>query len=66
MAISLKLTALRKALMALLALNTVQIIVGIAQSRMGLPELLVGIHMLLACLVSAAVTLVLLNLRKPL
>jgi cytochrome c oxidase assembly protein subunit 15 len=64
-AISAKLTALRKALIALLALNTVQIIVGIAQSRMGLPELLVGIHMLLACLVSAAVTLVLLNLRKP-
>lgn len=64
-AVSLKLTALRKALVALLALNTVQIIVGIAQSRMGLPELLVGIHMLLACLVSAAVTLVLLNLRKP-
>jgi cytochrome c oxidase assembly protein subunit 15 len=64
-AVSLKLTALRKALIALLALNTVQIIVGIAQSRMGLPELLVGIHMLLACLVSAAVTLVLLNLRKP-
>lgn len=65
-AVSLKLTALRKALIALLALNTVQIIVGIAQSRMGLPELLVGIHMLLACLVSAAVTLVLLNLRKKL
>lgn len=64
-AVSLRLTALRKALVALLALNTVQIIVGIAQSRMGLPELLVGIHMLLACLVSAAVTLVLLNLRKP-
>lgn len=64
-AVSLKLTALRKALVALLALNTVQIIVGIAQSRMGLPELLVGIHMLLACLVSAAVTLVLLNLSKP-
>ena len=57
--------ALAKAVIALLALNIMQIVVGIAQSRMGLPEILVGIHMLLACLVSAAVTLVLLNLRKP-
>jgi len=57
--------AVRKAVLALLALNAAQIAVGIAQSRLGLPELLVGTHMFLACLVSAAVTLVLLNLRKP-
>lgn len=56
---------IRKAVLALLAVNTAQVIVGITQSQLGLPELLVGLHMLLACLVSSAVTLVLLNLRKP-
>jgi cytochrome c oxidase assembly protein subunit 15 len=58
-------TALLKAIIALLVVNLAQVAVGIAQSRLGLPEILVGTHMLLACLVSAAVTLVLLNLRKP-
>lgn len=57
-------TALTKALITLLLINGAQIIVGIAQSRLGLPELLVGLHMLLACLVAAATTLALLNLRK--
>jgi len=60
-----KFTALAKALITLLLLNGAQIAVGIAQSRLGLPELLVGLHMLLACLVIAATTLALLNLRKP-
>jgi cytochrome c oxidase assembly protein subunit 15 len=63
-AIRSQLKVLRNAVITLLALNAVQIMVGIAQSRMGLPEILVGIHMLLACLVSAAVTNVLLNLRQ--
>ncbi|GAB2819036.1 COX15/CtaA family protein [Alpinimonas psychrophila] len=58
-------SALRKAMIALIAINIAQAVVGIAQSRLGLPELLVGTHMFLACLVTAAVTLVLLNLRKP-
>ena len=57
--------ALRKAVIALIAINLAQVAVGITQSRLGLPELLVGTHMFLACLVAAAVTLVLLNLRKP-
>jgi cytochrome c oxidase assembly protein subunit 15 len=57
--------ALRKAVIVLLSVNAAQIVVGITQSRLGLPEILVGTHMLLACLVTAAVTLVLLNLRKP-
>lgn len=57
--------ALRSAVVVLLAINAAQIVVGITQSRLGLPELLVGTHMLLACLVTAAVTLVLLNLRRP-
>ncbi|MBK5238030.1 MAG: hypothetical protein JJE28_02845, partial [Actinomycetales bacterium] len=57
--------ALRKTVIALIAINLAQVAVGITQSRLGLPELLVGTHMFLACLVAAAVTLVLLNLRKP-
>jgi cytochrome c oxidase assembly protein subunit 15 len=57
-------TSLKNAVIALLVVNTAQIAVGIAQSRMGLPELLVGLHMFLACLVAIGVTNVLLNLRK--
>ena len=64
-ALAQKTVAVRKAVWALLAVNAAQIVVGITQSRMGLPELLVGTHMFLACLVAAAVTLVLLNLRTP-
>ncbi len=56
--------SLKNAVIALLVVNAAQIAVGIAQSRMGLPELLVGLHMFLACLVAIAVTNVLLNLRK--
>ena len=55
----------RNALLILLAVNVAQIVVGIVQSRTGLPPLLVGIHMLLACLVAAGTTKALLNLRKP-
>lgn len=55
----------RNALLMLLAVNVTQIVVGIVQSRTGLPPLLVGIHMLLACLVAAGTTNALLNLRKP-
>jgi cytochrome c oxidase assembly protein subunit 15 len=60
-----KLVGLTKALVALLLINGAQILVGITQANNGLPELLVGLHMLLACLLSAAVTLALLNLRTP-
>ena len=55
----------RNALLMLLVVNAAQITVGIIQARTGLPPLLVGIHMLLACLVAAATTYALLNLRKP-
>ena len=58
--------ALAKSLVVLLTVNISQIIVGLLQATNGLPPLLVGIHMLLACLVTAAVTLSLLNLRKNL
>lgn len=65
MALLRKKASIAKAVLALLAVNGAQIVIGITQSRLGLPELLVGTHMFLACLVAAAVTLVLLNLRKP-
>ncbi|MDO9590455.1 MAG: COX15/CtaA family protein [Microcella sp.] len=55
---------LRRAAIALVAVEVVQIAVGLAQARLGLPELLVGIHMVLACVLIAVVTLVLLTLRR--
>ena len=45
-----------KPAMMLLGVNTLQIVVGISQSRTGLPPILVGTHMLLACLVISATT----------
>lgn len=53
-----------RAVIGLLAIEGVQIVVGVAQARLGLPELLVGIHMVLACVLIALVTLVLLTLRR--
>lgn len=55
---------LRRAVLGLLAVEAVQITVGIAQARLGLPEILVGIHMVLACVLIALATLALLSLRR--
>ena len=52
-------------LTALLAVIAVQVVVGIFQARNGLPELLVGIHMVLAGLSAAAFTVVVLRLKRP-
>jgi cytochrome c oxidase assembly protein subunit 15 len=49
----------------LLAVELVQIGVGLLQARTGLPPLLVGVHMVLACVLVSAMTAVLLNLRQP-
>lgn len=49
----------------LLVIEGVQVVVGVVQSRLGLPELLVGIHMVLAVCLVAAMTSVVLSLRKP-
>ncbi|MET0715844.1 MAG: COX15/CtaA family protein [Mycetocola sp.] len=49
----------------LLAVEGVQIVVGVAQARMGLPEILVGLHMVLACVLAAAMTVTVLNLKTP-
>ena len=50
---------------ALLAVELVQIAVGLYQARNGLPELAVGVHMVLACLLMAAMTAVLLSTARP-
>ncbi len=52
-------------LLALGAAILVQVLVGVWQAREGLPELLVGIHMVLAALAAAAYTVVVLRLRRP-
>ncbi|MER3386658.1 MAG: COX15/CtaA family protein [Microcella pacifica] len=54
---------LRRAVLGLLAVEAVQMAVGLAQARLGLPELLVGTHMVLACVLVAALTHMLLTLR---
>ncbi|WP_010202531.1 COX15/CtaA family protein [Salinibacterium sp. PAMC 21357] len=48
----------------LLVLEVVQALVGIIQSRSGLPILLVGSHMIIACTIAAAMTVVVLSLRS--
>ncbi len=53
-------------LLVLTALIVVQVAVGVWQAREGLPELLVGIHMVLAALSAAAYTVVVLRLKRPL
>ena len=49
----------------LLVTNGVQVIVGIAQSRLGLPPLLVGTHIFLACVVVALIAAATSTLRTP-
>ncbi|GAA1774609.1 COX15/CtaA family protein [Agromyces lapidis] len=50
---------------ALLAIELVQVGVGLYQARNGLPVLAVGMHMVLAALTAAAMTLVILRLKRP-
>lgn len=49
---------------ALLAVELVQIAVGLYQARNGLPELAVGTHMVLAALAAATMTVVVLRLKR--
>jgi cytochrome c oxidase assembly protein subunit 15 len=49
----------------LLGVEVLQIAVGLWQARTGLPILLVNIHMVLAVLLVAAMTVVVMNLRAP-
>ena len=48
---------------ALLAVNVLQVVVGLAQANLGLPPLLVGLHMFLACLVISATAWLVLTAR---
>ncbi|MDT0118248.1 COX15/CtaA family protein [Microbacterium sp. PRF11] len=57
--------AVRRWAMALLAVELVQIAVGLYQARNGLPELAVGTHMVLAALAAATMTVVVLRLKQP-
>ena len=50
---------------ALLVLELVQIAVGLYQARNGLPPLAVGVHMVLAALTAAAMTVLVLSLKRP-
>ncbi len=49
----------------LLAVEVMQIAVGLIQSNTGLPGILVGIHMMLAATLAAAMTSVVLSLKAP-
>lgn len=53
----------RRWFVALLGIEVLQIIVGITQANWGLPPLLVGTHMVLAAMVTAAMTVSVLSLR---
>ncbi|MFG6445791.1 heme A synthase [Microbacterium sp. P06] len=55
----------RRWITALLAIEVVQIAVGLYQARNGLPEWAVGTHMVLASLTAAAMVVVILNLKVP-
>lgn len=48
----------------LLLIEVAQLTVGLVQARIGLPPLLVGVHMVLACLLVAAMTATVLALRR--
>lgn len=50
---------------ALFMIEAVQILVGLIQANTGLPPVLVGIHMVLACTLAAAMTAVILFLKAP-
>lgn len=51
--------------LVLLAAEVVQISVGLYQARNGLPPIAVGVHMVLAALTAAAMTVVVLRLKRP-
>jgi cytochrome c oxidase assembly protein subunit 15 len=48
----------------LLGVELAQIAVGLIQARTGLPEFLVGLHMVLACLLASAMTATLLSTTR--
>ncbi|MCE4024710.1 COX15/CtaA family protein [Microbacterium sp. Au-Mic1] len=59
------LAAIRNAVITLLAIELVQIAVGLYQARNALPPLAVGVHMVLAAILVAACTALVLRLKRP-
>ncbi|MBW8873011.1 MAG: heme A synthase [Leifsonia sp.] len=57
--------ALRRFTQYLLAVELLQIVVGLIQANTGLPGVLVGIHMTLAALLASTMTAVVLSLYEP-
>ena len=51
--------------LTVLGVEIIQIAVGLFQARNGLPPIAVGIHMVLASLLAAAMTALILNLKQP-
>ncbi|MEN0086741.1 MAG: COX15/CtaA family protein [Leifsonia sp.] len=60
-----RLTPVHRFAQYLLAVEVLQIAVGLIQANTGLPGILVGIHMMLAALLAAAMTAVVLALKAP-
>ncbi|WP_348787853.1 COX15/CtaA family protein [Leifsonia sp. NPDC080035] len=58
-------TRVHRYAMYLLAVEVLQIAVGLIQANTGLPGILVGIHMMLAAMLAAAMTAVILALKAP-
>jgi cytochrome c oxidase assembly protein subunit 15 len=58
-------TPVHRYTMYLLAVEVLQIAVGLIQANTGLPSVLVGIHMLLAAMLASAMTAVVLSLKAP-
>ncbi len=58
-------TPVHRFTLLLLAVELVQIAVGLIQSNTGLPGILVGVHMMLAATLAAAMTAVILSLKAP-
>ncbi|GAB3578492.1 COX15/CtaA family protein [Leifsonia lichenia] len=58
-------TRVHRYTMYLLAVEVLQIAVGLIQANTGLPGILVGIHMMLAATLAAAMTAVVLSLKAP-
>ncbi|PXA67653.1 COX15/CtaA family protein [Cryobacterium arcticum] len=63
-AVSLRLPV-RRWVLLLLAVELAQTAVGLIQANLGLPAVLVGIHMVLACILASVMTAVVLNLKQP-
>ncbi|SDL23041.1 cytochrome c oxidase assembly protein subunit 15 [Microbacterium azadirachtae] len=59
------LTVIRSAVIGLLAIELVQIAVGLYQARNALPPLAVGVHMVLAAVLVAACTVLVLRVKSP-